>query len=235
MKRSLLLGFCAVTVALAGSVQAFEKPNVSALKNVSNVAGSAVSSLTPTSVRGTISEINTKLAAADATLQELFNSLVSTLSSKEEAAKIKAELNSINANKNLSTSEKSAKMAKVMSDYGTTLQETQAEIGEQLKTANADKRAAIADSIVALITASYQYVDIANDCKNVVMSISANPTLAVSLSAELASLKDTGVVLKNSIKTLKNVTTQAISVAKIAGIEVKVPKNKSSKAKKATF
>lgn len=40
MKKSFLLGVCIASVALAGSVQAFEKPNVSALKNVSSVAAS---------------------------------------------------------------------------------------------------------------------------------------------------------------------------------------------------
>ena len=47
--------------------------------------------------------------------------------------------------------------------------------------------------------------------------------LAVSLASELASLKDTGIILKNNVKSLKDVTTQAVSVAKISGIEIKIP------------
>lgn len=233
--KKMLLAVCAISVAFAGSVQAIEKPNLGGLKNVTNVVSNAASSLTPTSVRGTIGTINDKLTAADKTVQASFNALVSALASKEEATKIKAELNAINSNKNLSASEKSAKIAQVMSDYGNTLKETQAEMGEMLKTATAQKRTAIADAVVNLASASVLYLDIANDCKSVAMSISTNPTLAVSLAPELASLKETGVILKNNVKSLKNVTTQSVAVAKAGGIEIKLPSVKATKAKKANF
>ena len=231
----MLLVACAISIACAGTVQAIEKPNLGALKNVTNAVTSTASSLTPTSVRGTIGNINTKLAAADTTVQASFNALVSALSSKEEATKIKTELNAINTNKNLSASEKSAKIAQVMTDYGNTLEKTQAEMGEKLKTASAEKRAAITEAVIDLSAASVQYLDIANDCKSVVMSVSSNPTLAVSLTSEIASLKDTGAILKNNVKSLKNVTTQSIAVAKAGGIEIKLPDAKATKAKKVNF
>lgn len=233
--RKMLLVACAISIACAGTVQAIEKPNLGALKNVTNVVTSTASSLTPTSVRGTIGNINTKLAAADTTVQASFNALVSALSSKEEATRIKTELNAINANKNLSASEKSAKIAQVMTDYGNTLEKTQAEMGEKLKTASAEKRAAITEAVIDLSAASLQYLDIANDCKSVVMSVSSNPTLAVSLASEIASLKDTGAILKNNVKSLKNVTTQSIAVAKAGGVEIKLPDAKATKAKKVNF
>lgn len=233
--RKMLLVACAISIACAGTVQAIEKPNLGALKNVTNAVTSTASSLTPTSVRGTIGNINTKLAAADTTVQASFNALVSALSSKEEATKIKTELNAINANKNLSASEKSAKIAQVMTDYGNALEKTQAEMGEKLKTASAEKRAAITEAVIDLSAASLQYLDIANDCKSVVMSVSSNPTLAVSLASEIASLKDTGAILKNNVKSLKNVTTQSIAVAKAGGIEIKLPDAKATKAKKVNF
>ena len=233
--KKMLLAVCAISVAFAGSAQAIEKPGLGALKNVTNVVSNAASSLTPTSVRGTIGTINDKLSAADKTVQASFNALVSALASKEEATKIKAELNAINANKNLSASEKSAKIAGVMSDYGNTLKETQDEMGEKLKTASAEKRAAITAAVIDLSAASVQYLDIANDCKSIVMSVSSNPTLAVSLAPELASLKDTGVILKNNVKSLKDVTTTSVAVAKAGGIEIKLPSVKATKAKKADF
>ena len=234
MRKSLLLAVCAVSVLAMTSVQAIEikKPEVSGLKNVTSAVSNVASSLTPTAVRGTISGINTKLVAADASVQTAFNSLVSALSSKEEATKIKTEINAINKNKDLSAAEKSAKVAAVMSDYGNALKEQTAEMGEKLKSASEAKRTEVANAVIALAVASYQYLDIANDCKNVAMSISTNPTLAVSLASELASLKDTGVILKNNVKSLKNVTTQAVAVAKVGGIEIKIPKPTKSKASK---
>lgn len=237
MKKNLLLGLFAVAVVTASSVSALElkTPNVGSLKNATSVVSNAAASLTPSSVKGSVSGINTKLTAADATVQAAFNSLVTALSSKEEAAKLKTKINAINTNKNLSASEKSAKVAQVMSDYGTTLKENQDKLSEQLKTASATKRTEVTNAVVALAVASYQYLDIANDAKSIAMSVSTNPTLAVSCATELASLKDTGVILKNNVKSLKDVTTQAVAVAKAGGIEIKIPKQSASKTQKANF
>ena len=234
MRKSLLLAVCAVSVLAMTSVQAIEikKPEVGALKNVTSAVSNVASSLTPTAVRGTIAGINEKLTAADATVQASFNSLVSALDSKEKANEVKAQINAINKNKDLSAAEKSAKVAAVMSDYGNALKENQAEMGAKLKSATEAKRTEVANAVIALAVASYQYLDIANDCKSVAMSISTNPTLAVSLASELASLKDTGVILKNNVKSLKNVTTQAVAVAKVGGINIKIPKPTKSKASK---
>ena len=241
MKKNLVLCLC-VTVALASSVQAIElkAPNVSAVKNVtssvSNVTSAVsnvASSLTPSSAKGSIATINSKLIAADATVQQSFNSLVAALSSKDEAAKYKAKLNAINSNKNLSTSEKSAKIAEVMTDYGTTLKENQAALGEKIKSASEAKRTEITNAVVALGAASIQYLDIANDCTKLAMTISTNPTLAIPLASELKDLKDTAIILKNNVKSLKNVTTQAVAVAKIGGLKINLPKPGASKAKKA--
>lgn len=236
MKKKLVLMLCIISFVLTTNiVQAIEKPNLGSLKNVKNAVSNAASSLTPTAVRGTIGTINDKLAAADETVQASFNSLVAALSSKEEATKIKAELNVINANKDLSAAEKSAKVAEIMSDYSTVLKDTQAEMSEKLKTATEQKRTAIADAVVNLAAASVLYLDIANDCKSVAMSISTNPTLAVTLAPELASLKETGVILKNNVKSLKNVTTTSVTIAKAGGIEIKLPSIKATKAEKTDF
>lgn len=236
MKKKLILALC-VTISMTSSVKAFEMkaPNMSSMKNVTSTVSHAAASLSPSSVKGTVSSINTKLIAADTTVQTALSSLVAALSSKKDAAQYKAKLTAINSNKNLSASEKSAKIAQIMSDYGTTLKENKEELGNKIKNASATKRTEITNAVVALAVASFQYVDIANDCKNIVMSISTNPTLAISCANELSSLKETASILKNNIKSLKNVTTQAIEVAKIGGLEIKLPKPRVSKAKKANI
>lgn len=234
MKKSLLLTVCAVSVLAMTSVQAIEikKPEVGALKGATSAISNATSSLTPTGVRGTISEINSQLVTADKTVQEAFSSLVSALSSKEEADKIKKEMKAINDNKNLSATEKSAKLAAVMSDYGNTLKEQKDEMGKKLESATEAKWTEIINATDTLFGATAQYLAIANNCRSVAMSVSANPTLAVTLAPELASLKDTAIILKNNVKSIKDVTTQAVAVAKIGGKEIKLSKPKTSKASK---
>lgn len=225
MKKIFATSLCVSVLVLAGSVYAFEVP--SAIKGVA----STVSSMTPSNARGAVATINTKLATADAALQNAFETLVSALSSAEESAEIKSKIDTIRSNKDLSEAEQSAKIAKIISDYGTTLKEEQETLTEQLKTTNEEKRTKIGDAISNLVLVSYQYLDIANDCKSLTMSISSNPTLAVTLVPEVTSLKNTGIMLKNNITSLKNVITQAVTVAKAGGVNVNIPKNTSSKAK----
>ena len=234
MKKCLSLVACVAILLNTATVQAVElkKPDMGALKNATSAVSGAAAALTPTAVKGTIAEMNKKLITADATVQSSFNALVSAMLSKEDAAKIKAELNAINQNKNLSTAEKSAKVAAIMTDTGNTLKEQKEEMGEKLKSANDAKKTEVANAVVALAVASYQYLDIANDCRSIAMKISTNPTLAVPLASELTSLKDTGVILKNNVTSLKNVTTQAVAVAKVGGIEIKIPKPTKNKASK---
>lgn len=234
MKKSLSLVVCSALIIGATSVQALEmkKPDMGAIKNATSAVSGAAAALTPTAVRGTIADMNKKLIAADAYVQSSFKALTSALLSKEDAAKIKAELDAINQNKNLSAAEKSAKVAAVMSDTGNTLKEQKNELGEKIKSANNAKKTEISNAVVALAVASYQYLDIANDCRSIAMKISTNPTLAVPLASELTSLKDTGIILKNNVSSLKNVTTQAVAVAKIGGIEIKIPKPTKNKATK---
>lgn len=225
MKKIFATSLCVSVLALAGSVYAFEMPN--AIKGVASV----VSSLTPSNAKSMVATINTKLATADAALQNAFETLVSALSSAEESAEIKSKIDAIRSNKDLSEAEQSAKIAEIISDYGTALKEEQETLTEQLKTANEEKRTKIGNAINNLVVVGYQYLDIASDCKNLTMSISANPTLAIALVSELANLKNTGIMLKNNIVSLKNVTTQAVTIARAGGVNVNIPKNTSDKAK----
>ena len=41
--------------------------------------------------------------------------------------------------------------------------------------------------------------------------------------------------MKNNVKSLKDVTTTSVAVAKAGGIEIKLPDAKSTKAKKVSF
>ncbi len=229
MKKIFATGLCVSIMVLGSNVFAFEMP--SAIKGAASAATGISSSLTPTSARSSITTINNKLSAADFTLQNAFNSLVAALSSTEKATEIKSKVDAIKSNKDLSKAEQSAKIAQIISDYGTALQEEQATLAEQLKNTNEEKRTEVANAISSVVLVSYQYLNIANDCKSLTTSISANPTLAIGLAPELKNLKDMGVMLKNNILSLKNVTTQAVTVAKASGINVNIPKNEAGKAK----
>jgi len=233
MKKNLIASTLVLSAALLSSTQvfAFEKPNLSAVK-------SAVASQVPeptaaekTAIKNRINNINVKLKSAQTSVDSAFNSLVNALSSKEEAQKIKAELKKIKENPKLSAKEKAQKEAEIYSKYADDIKANQAQIGESLKNANAQKRTEIVNSILALNEALFKYMDVLVDVLDTISAMTENPGLGVALSKDLTGIKTTGAILKSNGKALKNVIVQAVNVAKIGGIKITLPKNTASKSK----
>lgn len=231
--KKLMVAFCMVSLGLSSNVYALEvkKTNINVKAVTSTVTGVA-SSLTPTSARGTIATINNRLINADKEVQAAFLALCNVMLSKDEVAKNKAKLAAVNGDKNLSEKEKSAKIAEIITDSSAVLNAEKEKIADEISKASEAKKEAVCSAVVDVAAASFKYLDLANDCKSLGMSIATNPTLAVTLAPELANLKDTGIILKNNLKSLKALTTQAVSISKASGLEIQLPKNKTSKVKK---
>ena len=222
MKKIFSTILCVSVVTIAGSVYAFEMP--SAIKG----AASAVTSKTNSATQ--IGVLNTKLNAVNETMQRAFESLTSALFSAEKSAEIKSRIDAIKSDKSLSETEKNSEITKIISDCAATMKEEQETLASQLRNSDEQKRYNVSGAINSLFIASYQYTDIAVDCRGIIMGISANPVQAATLAFELGNLKAMFNLLKNNIVVLKNVTTQAVAIAKAGGVSLDIPKNTSSKA-----
>ena len=143
MKKGLLLGVCIVSLAFAGSVNAFDlsKPSLNTLKQVTQPQTTQTSQAT-VDTSGTIGHINSRLLSTNAKVQTAYESLFSALLSKEDYNKYKAELDAIQNDPNLSESEKSAKLMQVATDTSAILanQEKQDEISANLKSLSDAKK-----------------------------------------------------------------------------------------------
>ncbi|MCQ2739308.1 MAG: hypothetical protein MJ237_03680 [bacterium] len=235
MKKNLLFALCLVSFACVNSTQAIEvkKPNLTTLRNVTNaVTTTATTNKTTTTansaqtvaknaLKSKISTINNKVAATDKSVQNAFTSLVSTCSSKEDAAKIKAKVNSINLNKNLTAEQKREKIAELMLDYNNTLKSSKSKVSSELQSASAAKKAQLQNSVTAMKNASSQYLSIANDCKGVISDIGKTPSLMITASDDLANLKNIMSGMKDSAKALNKLAAQTVSVANSAKITLK--------------
>lgn len=230
MKKVLLSALCIIAASMYTNAEAIDLSGT--LNKVNSAVETSAAVLTPGAVSGQISEINAQLVNADASVQSAFSALVNVLSSKEEALKIQTQINAVQNDKNLNDVEKSAKLSEIMSDYGDTLKENKAELEEQLNNASQEKKEAVSKAIVSLFEAGFQYVLIGKECSNIVTNISKNPTQAITFAPQLGELKNTLSILKNSAKSIKNLTSQSIAVAKAGGIEVKIPKKQAGKTKK---
>lgn len=237
MKKNLLFGVICLAV-FANSCQAIEisKPSLNTLKqSVQPVKQESVAVKFDPS--GTIGQINTQLYNIDSQVQAAYESLFSALLSKEDYNKYKAELQVIKDNKNLSETEKRAKLAQVATDTSAMLanQEKQTEISANLKELSEERRTEYVNAFVNLTNAAGEYAVLVQECKSLSMRIASDPVQAASLAFELGQVKDTSKLLKANLISIKNVTTQVIAINKANNIEVKLPDNKSGKVKKVDF
>lgn len=238
MKKGLLLGVCIVSLAFAGSVNAFDlsKPSLNTLKQVTQPQTTQTSQAT-VDTSGTIGHINSRLLSTNAKVQTAYESLFSALLSKEDYNKYKAELDAIQNDPNLSESEKSAKLMQVATDTSAILanQEKQDEISANLKSLSDAKKTEYINAFASLTGASAEYIVLSEECKSLATNIASNPVQAAKLAFELGKIKDTSALLTTNIKSIKDVTTQIIAINKANGIEVKLPESSSEKAKKVNF
>ncbi len=237
MRKNLLLVLCLISTISASGVYALEIKNAAggALKSATSSVKTTATSADTTTIRKSIKGLNYKLALADKDVQAAFSALVSALSSKEEAAKIKAQINAINANTNLSAAEKSAKLAEIMSDYGDNLKNANDELKGQLKSASSAKTDQILAALEKLTDATVKYTDLLNDVQSIVTQIAYDPTLAMSMKGDFTEIKETGKILKSNLKSLKNVSSGAFNLCKSCGIKVQKTASKSSSTKKVDF
>ena len=238
MKKGLLLGVCIVSLAFAGSVNAFDlsKPSLNTLKQVTQPQTTQTNQTT-IDTSGTIGHINSRLLSTNAKVQTAYESLFSALLSKEDYNKYKAELDAIQNDPNLSESEKSAKLMQVATDTSAILanQEKQDEISANLKSLSDAKKTEYINAFASLTGASAEYIVLSEECKSLAANIASNPVQAAKLAFELGKIKDTSALLTTNIKSIKDVTTQIIAINKANGIEVKLPESSSGKAKKVDF
>ncbi len=239
MKKSLLTLLCLVAMGATSSALALEisKPSLNSLKQVAKPQVSSQKEEVKFDPSGTIGYINNRLYEIDKQVQEAYDSLFSALLSKKDYNKYKAELKIIQDNKNLSESEKSAKLSAVAIDTSAILakEELQTEFSNNLKALSIEKRTEYINAFIDLTLAGFEYKNLADECKALSMSISSNPKQAISLAFELGQVKDTAALLKSNLKSLGSVSTQVLAINKANGIEIKLPENKSSKAKKVSF
>lgn len=237
MKKGLLLTLCLSVVAFSSSAQAIELKNMAAgaLKTTASTVKTTATNADTTTIRKSISTMNEKLALANKDVQSAFTSLVTAISSKEEAAEIRAQIKAINDNKNLSDVEKSSHLATIMSDYGNNLQNANEELKTKLKSASSEKTNQILTAIDSLMGATIKYTDLTNDVQSIINQLVSNPTLATSMRGDFTEIKNTGKMLKTNLKSLKDVTTSAVNLCKTCGIKVQKTATKSSKTQKVDF
>ncbi|MDD3012563.1 MAG: hypothetical protein PHC34_02540 [Candidatus Gastranaerophilales bacterium] len=185
--------------------------------------------------KGQIATINTSMDQANAYMNASIFALSGILLNKDTLQKLKTEKDEILTK--TKDKEKQASMNKVATDYMATLQEgiTQNTINSQVSQLNLTQKQLFSDAVYNLGLAGLNYADIALQITQLTKSISANPTVAMSLGLEMKQLGKLATSLPQQAKTATVLAGNLVKIGVANKIAVKLPASKTDKPKKVDF
>ncbi len=212
VKRIVLAGFLAVSCANAGMFD-------SVAGAVMGGGSSSAASVSESDIKGVISSFQDAEKALSSSI-ELINK---ALGDKQAIAKLEEEKKTILAMPD--GAEKDAKMKELEKS-------AEAEAAKILKSKEAANKAAklsseqkqkIAVAGYNILLAALKDKDALAKAKNLVSSVSANPTMAVKFAGDLPKLKDIVATAPSQIESLATISSGFMSLAKTAKISVTQP------------
>jgi hypothetical protein len=221
MKRSLLLGLAVLTVSLSANAYDLSFSDINPLFNYSTntQASNTTSETIANSAMNTISQLNNKIASTDRDTQNSFFSLVSLLSPQKEAQTMQSKLSSIMSNAGTTQSAKSMAVSQLMTAYASNLVSNKASVLSTIAGLSANDKTALVNTITALAQNEYQYLNIAGDYTKAAGNLARTSQNMATLANNLMAAKETANAIRTNAQAIKNVVTQASSLAQASGLK----------------
>jgi hypothetical protein len=162
-------------------------------------------------------------ASARALSQASLKSLTDALLSKEDAAKFSDAMKAAEATTD--PKERDAAISKVVSDQQTAIKAA-AELkttGENLKKADAKTKKHAMEGGFNLLLSGLKYKDALVSAKDMVSSLSSNPTAAMKYASQLGQLKDMVTALPDGVSSIASIGGKLIDLFKTAGVKFTPP------------
>ena len=209
MKRELIISVCLAGIIFTGAAKADNSSDWGIL--LQNMANSVNANNTNndelTQLKKQYSEWNTNLSTSENKVQNSFNTLVSTISPKSEAAKINNKLSSINSAANLSETDKSLQIAQILYDYSLNLLNNKNSVVKTLQNASTTKREEISGALKDLSSSTADYTSSFSNGSGLLKTITSNPKLGLSMASEYTELNKKMKAINTTLGALNNITT----------------------------
>ena len=222
MKKNFLC-IALMTVALPLTANAYDLSfsDINPLFNYNT--NTEASNTTPATIANsavnTINQLNSQIASTDKSVQNSFLTLVSLLSPQKEAQTMQSKIAAIMGNATTTQNAKSAAVAQLMSAYASTMATNKTSLVSAISKLSASDKTTLANTIIALAQSQYQYLNIAGDYTKAAGNLAKTSNLT-NIANNLVAARDTANTIRNNALAVKNVVTQATSLAQACGINV---------------
>lgn len=169
-------------------------------------------------VNSSLSDYEKQSVTLDKETQSAFITLVSTISSKEDAATIKSNLDKANA---LTDKEKrNTAVNKVYSDYATTLNNNKLELLVIFRLLTESEKSTLTSSIKTLSTKAESYSNLAKKCNETYKNVMNKTSYTDDRDATLKQISEAATVYTAKATVIGALATEAKIFAKLGGIKI---------------
>jgi succinate dehydrogenase/fumarate reductase flavoprotein subunit len=224
IKKLIVAGLLVVGTANAGMFD-----------SVAGAAGVGGGSSSAKEVSGDALDATIKnYSSARTLLQKSSDILASALLSKEDAAKFSDALKVAEATTD--PKEREAAINKVVSDEQTAIKAAAESKDTQAKLKNADAKTKqlVSSGGFNFLLSGLKYKDTLTAAKDMVSSLSSNPTAAMKYSSQLGQLKDMVSTLPDSVSSIASIGGKLVDLFKTAGVKFTPPTDSKQPEAKAS-
>ena len=172
---------------------------------------------TSADVLAALANFQSQAQSVDNSVQNSFLSVVSQLSSPQEATILDSKISSILSNNTQNQEQKSVLINQLISNYTATLSGNKLDVAEVIGDMSNSERAELASSLAELAQNSKQYTELAKQgisTAKTMMKISQN---ANDVLTTINTMRQTAANIKNRATTVANFVNRVRSISKYAG------------------
>lgn len=166
----------------------------------------------------TLTDLEKQSVTLDKETQTAFISLVSTISSKDDAATIKSNLEKANALTD--TAKRNTAVNKVYSDYATTLNNNKVELLVIFRLLTESEKATLTSAIKTLSTKAESYSNLAKKCNETYKNVTNKTSYTDDRESILKKISEYSAVYTTKATVIGTLATEAKIFAKLGGIKI---------------
>lgn len=199
------------------SVNAFEWGLVNTILSRQAAQATSTSALTAIDIVNTFADIENQAETIDSSVQNSFLTLVSTLSSQEEAQTINSQIASILANTSANEIDKRNLISQIMTSYAASLKNNTSDTASIIRNLSVDDRAALTQVVTSLAQDGQSYLQLGKQGVAAATNAVKVAKKAGDFITVLNDVNRTVANIKNRAQTVIYMTNLVKTISKSAG------------------
>ena len=165
-----------------------------------------------------LAKFQNQAQSIDNSVQNSFLSIVSQLSTKQEASTIQSKVMSILANSSKTQQQKSDMIDELIANYTQNLASNKSDVVTIIKNMSTSDKTTLANNLAALVQNSQQYAALAKQGTTTAATLMKASQDAKDIISTVNTIRQTAVTVKNRATTVANFVNKVRTISKYAGL-----------------